>query len=123
MRGICGLRPGVPGVSENIRVISVVGRFLEHSRIYWFENGGNEEVYLGSADWMPRNLDHRVEVVFPIEDPRLVRRLTDEILDAYLNDTVNARQLPSDGSYLLRRPADGGEPFDAHAHFIALTGR
>src|SRR5450755_4976214 len=80
VRGLCCLRPGIPGVSQNIQVISVIGRFLEHSRIYYFRNGGDEEVYAGSADLMPRNLDRRVEILFPIEDPCLVRRIRDEIL-------------------------------------------
>jgi len=98
VRGICCLRPGVPGVSENIRVISIVGRFLEHSRVYHFFNGGAEEVYLGSADLMRRNLSHRVEIIFPVENPKLVRRLK-EILDVYLSDQAQARFLQPDGSY------------------------
>jgi polyphosphate kinase len=98
VRGICCLRPGVPGVSENIRVISIVGRFLEHSRIYYFRNGGAEEVYLGSADLMRRNLSHRVEIIFPVKDSRLVKRLLD-VLDVYLADQAKARQLQPDGSY------------------------
>jgi polyphosphate kinase len=123
IRGICTLRPALAGVSETISVTSIVGRFLEHSRIYWFANDGHEEVYVGSADLLPRNLDHRVEVVFPLQDPRLVRRLKDEILDACLNDTVNARWLNPDGSYVLRSPADGTDEFDSHAHFLDLAGR
>jgi len=99
VRGFCCLRPGLPGVSENIRVTSIVGRFLEHSRIYYFRNGGAEEIYLGSADMMPRNLSRRVEVVFPVEAPKLVRRLKDEILATYLADEVDAWYLQSDGSY------------------------
>lgn len=98
VRGICCLRPGVPGVSENIRVTSIVGRFLEHSRIYYFQNGGAEEVYLGSADLMRRNLSHRVEIIFPVEHSRLVQRLK-EILNVYLADQAQARYLQSDGSY------------------------
>jgi polyphosphate kinase len=98
VRGICCLRPGVPGVSENIRVISIVGRFLEHSRVYYFFNGGAEEVYLGSADLMRRNLSHRVEIIFPVENSRLVQRLK-EILDVYLADQAQARYLQPDGSY------------------------
>ncbi|MEI9971558.1 MAG: polyphosphate kinase 1 [Ignavibacteriota bacterium] len=86
VRGICCLRPGVPGVSENIEVISVVGRFLEHSRIYYFYNGGEDEVYLGSADLMPRNIDHRVEVLVPILDRSLVRNLREDVLAVYLSD-------------------------------------
>src|SRR5476651_2533526 len=99
VRGICCLRPGVPGVSDNIRVISIVGRFLEHSRIYFFGNAGRPKVYLGSADWMPRNLFRRVEVVFPVLDPGLLKRLTDIIIPGYLNDCVKARLLGSDGVY------------------------
>jgi polyphosphate kinase len=98
VRGICCLRPGVPGVSENIRVVSIVGRFLEHSRIYYFGNGGAEEVYLGSADLMRRNLSHRVEIIFPVENPRLVKRLKG-ILEVYLADQAKARHLQTDGSY------------------------
>ena len=99
VRGICCLRPGVPGVSENIRVVSIVGRFLEHSRIYFFGNGGKPKVYLGSADWMPRNLFRRVEVVFPVRDPILRKRVTDDILPIYLADCVKARVLGPDGVY------------------------
>jgi polyphosphate kinase len=99
IRGICCLRPGVAGVSENIRVVSIVGRFLEHSRIYFFGNGGKPKVYLGSADWMPRNLFRRVEVVFPVRDPALRKRMTDEILPTYLADCIKARVLGSDGVY------------------------
>src|SRR6202035_740863 len=88
VRGMCVLRPGVPGVSENIRVRSILGRFLEHSRIFAFENGGNQEIYCGSADWMPRNLFERCEVVFPVGDPGLRARLSNEILAAYLADNT-----------------------------------
>ena len=104
VRGICCLRPGVAGVSENIRVTSIVGRFLEHSRIYYFRNAGKEEIYLASADMMPRNLDRRVEVAFPVHDPRLVRFLHDEVLAVYLADVVNARHMKPDGTY--DRPSD-----------------
>jgi polyphosphate kinase len=99
VRGICSLRPGVRGVSDNIRVRSIVGRFLEHSRIYYFSNAGEEEIYLGSADWMPRNLYERVEVIFPVKDELLRERVKQEILDAYLADNRKARVLQSDGSY------------------------
>jgi polyphosphate kinase len=99
VRGICCLRPGIPGVSETINVTSIVGRFLEHSRIYWFHNGGVAEVYLGSADVMPRNLDHRVEVVFPVQDPRLVEYLRDGVLEVQLTDNIKARRMGADGSY------------------------
>ncbi len=98
-RGICSLRPGVPGISENIRVISIIDRFLEHSRIFYFGNGGDPRVYIGSADWMDRNLSRRVEVVFPIEPPELKHRLIREILAVTLSDNVKARELCADGSY------------------------
>ena len=102
VRGICCLRPGVAGVSDNIQVISVVGRFLEHSRIYYFRNGGDEEVYLGSADLMPRNLDRRVEVLFPLEGADLIRHVRDDILAVYWSDTEKGRLMKSDGSYVHR---------------------
>ena len=100
IRGICCLRPGIPGVSNNIRVISVVGRFLEHSRIYYFRNGGAEQIYLGSADLMPRNINRRVEVLFPLQDQRLVVRVRDEILATYLKDNSKARIMQPDGRYV-----------------------
>jgi polyphosphate kinase len=111
IRGMCALRPGVPGLSENIRVRSIVGRFLEHSRIYWFANGGIDEVFAGSADWMVRNLHERCEVVFPIEDPEQSRRAREEILGAYLRDDRKARLLQADGSYI--RPSFEGKGFSA----------
>ncbi len=106
VRGMCSLRPGVPGVSETIRVVSIVGRFLEHSRVFFFRNGGEEEVFLGSADLMPRNLNGRVEVLFPVSDPKLVTVVREEILGAYLFDTVKARVMNADGTYtrLARDP-------------------
>jgi polyphosphate kinase len=107
VRGICCLRPGLPGVSDNIRVISIVGRFLEHSRIYYFHNNGADEIYVGSADLMPRNLNRRVEVLFPIEEPRLVRFLRDEVLAVYLSDNVKARVMKPDGSYIRRERRRG----------------
>jgi polyphosphate kinase len=100
IRGLCILRPGVPGLSENIRVRSIVGRFLEHSRIFQFENGGELEIYLGSADWMPRNLFERCEVVFPVRDAAAKARIHDEILPAYMADTIKARLQQPDGTYL-----------------------
>jgi polyphosphate kinase len=106
VRGICCLRPGIKGVSENIRVISVVGRFLEHSRIYYFHNQGQEEVYIGSADWMPRNLDRRIEAVVPLEDPNIAKELQ-EILGTLLADNRQAWDLQPDGQYIQRQPADG----------------
>lgn len=108
VRAICCLRPGVPGLSETIRVTSVVGRFLEHSRIYYFANGGEEEeIFLGSADLMPRNLDGRVEALLPVSDPKLRRVLIDEVLEAHLRDTVNARRLDLEGEWHRVREADG----------------
>lgn len=103
VRGMCCLRPGVPGVSENIRVISIIGRFLEHSRIYYFHNGGDEKIFIGSADWMTRNLDRRVEVITPIDDPELSKDLQ-EILGIMLADTRQAWDMQPDGSYIQRRP-------------------
>jgi polyphosphate kinase len=116
VRGICCLRPGVPGVSDHIRVISIVGRFLEHSRIYYFHNGGREEVYLGSADIMGRNLNHRVELLFPIENKRALARVRKDILETYLSDNRNARRMQPDGSFLWDR---SGEPaIDSQARFL-----
>ena len=121
IRGICCLRPGVKGVSDNIRVISIVGRFLEHSRIFFFGNGGKPKLYLGSADWMPRNLYRRVEVVFPVLDPGLVKRITEVILPAYLSDCVKARVLGSDGVYTRAQCAPGQEPAQAQLTFRNLA--
>jgi polyphosphate kinase len=111
------LRPGVPGLSENIRVRSIVGRFLEHSRVMYFANDGQEEVFIGSADWMHRNLSRRVEVVCPIDDPRMRSCLKDEVLQAYLRDNVNARELDSNGSYQPVERAADEEPFDSQTYF------
>jgi polyphosphate kinase len=107
VRGICALRPGVPGVSDNITVTSIVGRYLEHARIYYFENGGDPEVFVGSADIMPRNLNRRVEVLFPVEDPNMRRIVVEKILTEHLADNVQARGLLADGSYRRLRPKDG----------------
>ena len=117
VRGICMLRPGVAGLSENIRVRSIVGRFLEHSRIYFFENGGEHEVFIGSADWMPRNLNRRVEVVCPVNDPALRDHLRDEVLSAYLRDNVNARELQPDGFYRRVERRSEDELFDSQTWF------
>ncbi|MDT5262008.1 MAG: polyphosphate kinase, partial [Acidobacteriota bacterium] len=106
IRGVCMLRPGVPGLSENIRVRSIVGRFLEHSRVYFFANDGDEEVYIGSADWMHRNLDRRVEVVVPVKDQQLRRYLKEVLLDTYLRDNVKARILQADGAYARAKPLE-----------------
>jgi polyphosphate kinase len=120
VRGICSLRPGIPGVSENIRVRSVVGRFLEHSRIYYFANGGEEEMYCGSADWMPRNLFERCEVVFPVRDAQIRHRLKDEILAAYLADTAKSRMETSEGAYPRVRP-HGDKRFNAQDFLIRVA--
>jgi polyphosphate kinase len=106
IRGICCLRPYIAGVSDNIRVISIIGRFLEHSRIYYFHNGGEEEVYIGSADWMTRNLNRRVEAITPVDDPAIARELQ-EILGIMLADNRQAWELQPDGSYSQRHPSDG----------------
>jgi polyphosphate kinase len=128
VRGICALRPGVRGVSDHIRVRSIVGRFLEHSRIYFFANGGQEEVYLGSADWMPRNLYERVEVISPVKDELLRERVRQEILESYLADNVKARFLQKDGSYIRawraqgkRKPPRGAVAFSAQDFLISLA--
>jgi polyphosphate kinase len=118
IRGMCILRPGVPGVSETIRVTSIVGRFLEHSRIFVFANGGQREVFIGSADWMGRNLDRRVETVVPVLDPALAQMLCDEIVDVYVRDNVRARTLLSDGSYVRRAPAPGEPRIDTQQIFL-----
>ncbi|MFO0700018.1 MAG: polyphosphate kinase 1 [Nitrospira sp.] len=107
VRGICCLRPGLPGISETITVTSVVGRFLEHARIYYFHHGGHKEVLMGSADLMPRNLDHRVEVIFPVEDPQWREVIINEILGAGLRDNVQARRLLPDGTYERKQPREG----------------
>jgi polyphosphate kinase len=119
VRSICCLRPGVPGLSENITVRSVVGRFLEHSRIYYFDNGGAGEVYLGSADLMQRNLDRRVETLFPLEDPAMIAHVRDDLLAVYLADNSRARLLLPDGSYVRARPLEGEPPIDSQAVFAA----
>ena len=121
VRGICMLRPGVPGLSENITVRSVVSRFLEHSRVFYFGNGGNEEIYIGSADWMTRNLKHRIEVVAPVLDPALKSYLKDVVLDAYLRDTGKARLLLPDGTY-GPVPSKSAFPFDSQTYFIGCDG-
>ena len=128
VRGMCALRPGVRGVSDNIRVRSIVGRFLEHSRIFYFANGGQEEVYLGSADWMPRNLYDRVEVMFPLKDAMLRDRVKHEILDSYLADKLKSRLLQKDGRYIRawqgqgrRKPMTGPSAFSAQEFLMGLA--
>jgi polyphosphate kinase len=121
VRGSCCLRPGVSGLSENIRVISLVGRFLEHSRIYYFRNGGEEnsqELYLGSADLMERNLDRRVETLFPVEDKKLQEYILGEIIPAYLRDNQKARILTAEGKYQRLSPAKDQAPFSAQDYFM-----
>jgi polyphosphate kinase len=121
VRGLCCLRPGIPGVSENIRVISIVGRFLEHSRLYYFESGGAEEMYMGSADLMPRNLDRRVEILFPVLNPVIVRRLRDGLLEKCLADNRKSRTGKPDGIYEFV-PVNGTESVDSQAWFIRHRG-
>ncbi len=117
VRGICCLRPGLPQVSENIRVVSIIGRFLEHSRIFYFNNGGDEELYLGSADWMTRNLDRRVEAVTPVEDPELAKDM-EEILGTHLADASQAWDLQSDGRYVKRHAHQRGMSQSSQAIFM-----
>ncbi|MGD9601614.1 MAG: polyphosphate kinase 1 [Gammaproteobacteria bacterium] len=122
VRGICALRPGLPGVSDNIRVRSVVGRFLEHSRVFYFENGGDRDVYLSSADWMGRNFFNRIEVCFPVEDRRLRDRVVREGLEAYLEDDTRAWLLASDGSYHRVTPGGAERANDAQLRLLAELG-
>ena len=127
VRGICSLRPGMVGISENIRVVSLVGRFLEHSRIYYFENGGEPVLYMGSADLMTRNLDRRVEVLFPLENAELRRHVVDDVLHILLSDTVQARQLLPDGTWERVKPEGRKRGIDAQARILAgatsISGR
>jgi polyphosphate kinase len=118
VRGICCLRPGLPGISETIRVRSIVGRFLEHSRIYYFGNNGNPEIYIGSADMMQRNLDNRVETLVPIESRLLRDVIAEKIIQPLLADNANAHQLAADGTYQRITPAPGEAPFDCQQWFM-----
>jgi len=118
IRGICVLRPGIEGLSENIRVVSIVGRFLEHSRIFYFSNNGKEEIYIGSADWMHRNLDRRVEAAAPIKDDGLKKYIKEEILSTYLKDNANARILKADGNYEKLTAESAESAFDSQQYFI-----
>jgi polyphosphate kinase len=120
VRGICMLRPGIPGLSENIRVRSVVGRFLEHSRVFWFSNGGDDQVFIGSADWMSRNLKNRIEVVAPVTEPRAKRYLRDVLLDTYMSDNTKARELQPDGRYVAVER--GSETFNSQQYFMDRPG-
>jgi polyphosphate kinase len=125
VRGSCCLRPGLPGVSERIRVRAVIDRFLEHARIFYFDNGGKREVYLSSADWMPRNFQRRVEVMFPVEDEGLRDRVIDEILAIALADNVKARRLRPDGSYTRVEPGGSAAaprpPLRSQVRFMELA--
>ncbi len=121
-RGICCLRPGIPGVSENITVTSIVGRFLEHARIYYFRNGGEEEIWLGSADLMPRNLYRRVETLFPIEEETIKNAIRDEILNIHLKDNVKARLMLSDGSYEPVKKGENDEVYNSQEWMINNRG-
>lgn len=122
VRGVCCLRPGVPGVSDRIRVRSIVGRFLEHSRAAYFYHGGAEKIYLSSADWMPRNLNRRIEAAFPIDDPRLKKKLM-QLLDLYLRDNVKARELGADGDYRYVRRRPGQQRLNAQERLLELSAR
>ncbi|MDR2477768.1 MAG: polyphosphate kinase 1 [Treponema sp.] len=122
VRGVCTLIPGVPGLSENIRVISIIDHYLEHSRIYYFANGGAEELYLSSADWMPRNLEHRVELMFPVQDEKIQAELLD-ILNAYFRDTCQARSLNADGTWSRVSPASGESQFRVQKDMLSRAAR
>lgn len=121
IRGICCLRPGVPKISDNIEVRSVIDRFLEHSRIFYFGSGGTGRMFLSSADWMPRNMDRRIEILFPVESDALKKRLLCEILETYWADNVKARVMNSDGSYTLRKPKDGEPEIRAQVNLISMV--
>ncbi len=122
VRGVCCLVPGLPGVSETIRVRSIVGRFLEHSRFFLFDNGGEPEVWASSADWMPRNFFRRVEASFPIVEPELGRQVSDSF-DVLMADNVRARALRSDGAYERRHPGRGEPAIDSQAYFLDQARR
>jgi polyphosphate kinase len=122
VRGICCLRPGLKGTSDTIEVVSIVDRYLEHARIFYFRNGGDEEVYLSSADWMPRNLDKRIELLFPVESPECRHKVL-QALDAMFQDNVKARVQQPDGSYRRRRPAKGEEPYRAQVELYREAQR
>jgi polyphosphate kinase len=119
VRATCCLLPGVKGLSENIRLRNIIGRFLEHARIFYFENGGDPMLYCGSADWMPRNFFRRVEAIFPIEDPELKRRIVSDILAMELRDNEDARELQPPSNYVLPSRAPGEQSFSAQKYFMA----
>jgi len=123
VRGICCLRPGLKGISENISVTSIVGRFLEHSRMYYFFNGGKEEIYLGSADLMPRNIDRRVEALFPIQDPAMIRYLHDDVLKIYLSDNVKARHMNHNGTYTRVKLSAKDKPINSQLWLLTQRQR
>jgi polyphosphate kinase len=120
VRGVCALRPGIPGVSDNIRVRSVIGRFLEHHRIFYFWNGGAEDVFLASADWMDRNFFRRIETGFPLLDPKVKKRVINEGIKPYLKDNTLSWEMQPDGTYVKRQRR--GRGFDAQAYLLHLMG-
>jgi len=122
VRDTCRLRPGIPGLSNNIHVISIVGRFLEHARVYYFRNGGDEEYYIGSADCMKRNLERRVETLVPVEDPELRQQLR-KMLEIQLYDHRSAWDMQPDGSYVQRQPRKEKEKRGSHDKLIRMTAR
>jgi polyphosphate kinase len=121
VRGICCLRPGMPGISQNIEVISIVDRFLEHGRVFYFQAGGEHKVYLASADWMPRNMDRRIEIMWPIETKDIKARIINEVLRTAWADNVKARVLQPDGRYVRRRVEPGQEPVRSQVRFIEIA--
>ncbi|MBX7244695.1 MAG: polyphosphate kinase 1, partial [Candidatus Sumerlaeaceae bacterium] len=120
VRGICCLRPGIPGISDNIRVVSVVGRFLEHSRVFYFSQNGKPQIFLSSADWMQRNFFSRIEMMFAVDDLDLRERILNEILGAALSDNLNSWELKNDGSWKRRSASPPNPGFDSHKHLIAI---
>ena len=122
IRGLCCLRPGIKGISDNITVTSIVDRFLEHERIYYFHNDGDPKMYMGSSDMMPRNLLARVEILFPVLDKEMMVRIRDDILNITLNDNVKARELKSDGTYVLRKRAGGEKKLRSQEWFLENKG-
>lgn len=120
VRGVCCLKPGLPEISENIEIRSILGRFLEHSRIFYFKNGGEEELYLSSADWMTRNMHNRIEIMFPVYDEIIQNHLKD-ILDYYWKDNTAAWKLNPDGSYTKMSHKEGETPFNAQTFFVETT--
>jgi polyphosphate kinase len=122
VRGHCSLRPGLPGYSDRVRVVSIIGRFLEHDRIFFFQNGGDTKLFIGSADWRGRNLDERVEAITPILHPELKTRLI-ELIELALQDNVLAWEMSSEGSYSRHTPRDGEEPHDLHLTLMEATRR